>query len=130
MGSSNKRSNNGSCQRVVSGNVCMTLSIVNIDANGPDPSFDLLDTGGGLTISNQQSNKPLKSNGQSALNDALANELGQALADYINERWDNYYYMNGQSFKVCADFAGTVDAQSGGSATADVDIGNVDVSPL
>jgi hypothetical protein len=108
----------------------MTLSIVNIDANGPDPSFDLLDTGGGLTISNQQSNKPLKSNGQSALNDALANELGQALADYINERWDNYYYMNGQSFKVCADFAGTVDAQSGGSATADVDIGNVDVSPL
>lgn len=126
----NKKSkNNNSCQRAVDGNACMTFTIENIDDYPPgSETFDLT-ASTGPNITNQQSNKPLKSNGQTALENALAQALADALAQYIRERWDNFYYENGQSFEVCGDFAATIDAESGGDATADVDIGNVDISP-
>lgn len=126
----NNRSSNGSCTRTVEGNVCITFSIANIDDSGPDKSFDIISSQL-PDIDNLQSDKPLKSNGKSALNTALSTKLGQALADYINARWNSYYFQNGQSFEVCANFAGTVDAESdNGPASADIDIGNVDISPL
>jgi hypothetical protein len=128
----NKNSNNnGSCKRAVDGNACMTFTIENINDPFYDPasaSFDLTSPSG-PDITNQQSDKPLKSNGQAALENSLASELGEALANYIKERWDTFYFENGQSFEICADFAATVDAESGGSASADVDIGNIDITP-
>ena len=123
-----KSNNNNSCTRVVDGSVCITLSIVNINGFPPDESFDLISSGG-PDITNQNSNKPLKSNGQTALENALTQELGDALAGYIRGMWNNYFFQNGQSFKVCADFAGTIDAESGGGATANLSLGNVDIAP-
>ena len=124
--------NNGSnntCQRAVDGNACMTFTIENIRDYPPgSESFDLTSPGG-PDITNQQSDAPLKSNGQTALENGIASALGEALANYIRDRWDTFYFENGQSFEVCADFAATVDAESGGDASADVDIGNVDISP-
>jgi hypothetical protein len=127
--SSNNGSNN-TCQRAVDGQVCMIFTIENINDPYYDPAsatFDLT-SNSGPQITNQQSNAPLKSNGQTALENGLASELGQALANYISGMWNNFYFENGQSFKVCGDFAATIDAVSGGNATADVDIGNVDVT--
>lgn len=127
--SNSKSNNNGSCKRAVDGSACMTFTIGNInDYPAGSESFDLTSTGG-PDISNQQSDAPLDSNGQTALENGIASELGQALADYIRERWDNFHFENGQSFEICADFAATVEAESGGDASADVDISNVDISP-
>jgi hypothetical protein len=126
-----KSNNNNSCQRAVDGNGCMTFTI-EIDPTTPHTggsgTFDLTSPTG-PDITNQQSDKPLKQNAQTALENALAQALADALAQYIRERWDTFYFENGQSFEVCADFAATIDAESGGGATADVDIGNVDISP-
>jgi hypothetical protein len=124
-----KSENNKTCKRAVDGNVCMTFTIENIQDpyySPGDHTFDL--TSPGPDITNQESDKPLKSNGQTALENALAQQLADKVADYIRERWDNFYFENGQTFEICADFAATIDAESGGDATADVDLGNIDIS--
>lgn len=127
-----KSNNNNSCQRAVDGNACITFTIEidpTMPRTGGSGTFDLTSPTG-PDITNQDSDKPLKQNAQTALENALAQALADALAQYIQDMWDSFYFQNGQSFKICADFAATINAESGGDATVQyLDIGNVDITP-
>ena len=126
-----KKSNptdNNNCNRTVSGTICSYVFISKYEEPfGGERELEL--DSEPSEIIDQQSNKPLQSNAQESLEASLLDVSKASLTKHIEEREANFYFEKGNRFKVCITFTGNITTENGNSSP-EIQISNVDISPL
>ena len=126
-----KKSNptdNNNCNRTVSGTICSYVFISKYEEPfGGERELEL--DSEPSEIIDQQSNKPLQSNAQESLEASLLDVSKASLTKHIEEREANFYFERGNRFKVCITFTGNITTENGNSSP-EIQISNVDISPL
>ena len=119
---------NNNCIRTVSGTICSYVFISKYEEPFGGERELKLDSESSEII-DQLSDKPLDSNAQESLEASLLEASKASLTKHIEEREATFYFERGNRFKVCIAFAGNITTENGNSSP-EIEIGNIDVSPL